>query len=72
MQSASGYKIRIAENNRKIASVFIYTLDLYRAVVDFFIALVLRHWVSLIGFNKMSCNFSKEKDCAASCCFTHC
>ena len=44
MQSASSYKVRIAENNRKIASAFIYTLDLYRAVVDFYIALVLRHW----------------------------
>ena len=44
MQIVSSYKVRIAESNQKIARACIDTLDLYRAAVDFFIALVLKRW----------------------------
>ena len=47
MQIVSSYKVRIAESNQKIARAFIDTLDLYRAAVDFFIALVLKRWDSV-------------------------
>ena len=44
MQIVSCYKVRIAESNQKIARAFIDTHNLYRAAVDFFIALILKHW----------------------------
>ena len=47
MQIVSSYKVRIAESNQKIARACIDTLDLYRAAVDFFIALVLKRWDSV-------------------------
>ena len=47
MQIVSSYKVRIAESNQKIARAFIDTHNLYRAAVDFFIALVLKRWDSV-------------------------
>ena len=47
MQIVSCYKVRIAESNQKIARAFIDTHNLYRAAVDFFIALILKHWDSI-------------------------